>query len=254
MCGRQLIGRWLVRPARVLAACTCLLWPAASVRADDPPPKPDRLWSIELALGASFGGPLDDIASAMEAAGFDDDVDYGDWGGVGYPLKSSDSTAWWGAGRRRIGHDRWSVGLAAGWSNFGTVYGNRSVGGLTDPDYRLVAAIETTIFAPMAWYQALPGARLGFGLGMNLTETWFGSQYSGESSNSWEPGLVVEAAVTTPPKSRFYLLLLLRYQLMQDLTLGPLRETASTGEEIVFPETDITLSNGFIGAGLGIRF
>jgi hypothetical protein len=231
-----------------------LLCPAASARADDPPPKPDRPWSIDLVLGASFGGPLDDIATAMEAAGFDDDVDYGDWGGIGYPLKSSDSSAWWGAARRRVGHDRWSVGIAAGWSDFGAVYGNRSVGGLTDPDHRLVAAIETMTFAPMAWYQALPGARLGFGLGVNRTETWFGSQYSGEEFDDWKPGVVMEGAVTTPASSRFYFLLLLQYRWIQDGTLGPLQETASTGEVIVFPESDITLSHGFIGAGLGIRF
>lgn len=238
----------------VLAACAGVLFGAASARADDPPPEPDRPWSIEFALGVSFGGPLDDIVSAMEGAGFDDEVGHGEWGHTDYPFKATDTGSWWCAARRRIGHEPWFAGIGVGWSNFGTVYGNRTVGGPADPDYRLVAAVEMTTFTPMAWYQALPAARLGFGLGLNRVETWFGSQHSGEDSTSWEPGLVVEAAVTTPPAKRFYLLLILRYQLMQDDTLGPLQETASTGEEIVFPETNVTLSHGVIGVGLGIRF
>jgi len=241
-----------VRAFLVLAACATLPLGPSLAAADEPKaPKPVRNWSIEIAPGASIGGPLDDIVSAMESAGVDDG---GGGGGVAYPFKSDDTTAWWGAARRRIGDDRWSVGLAAGSTSFGTAYGNRMIEGLTHPDYRLVASVEMTTFAPMGWFQGLPGARLGFGPAMNRVETWFGSQYSGGESDDWKPGLVVEAAVTAPARSRFYFLLLLQYRWIQDGSLGPFHETASNGEEVVFPETDINLSHGFVGVGLGVRF
>jgi ABC-type transport system involved in multi-copper enzyme maturation permease subunit len=109
---------------------------------------------------------------------------------------------------------------------------------------------------PMAWFQPLPAIRFGAGFAMNQVDTSLGNKYPEHftDSSSWEPGLVVEAAVTVPVASRFYFFALLQYRWLQDGTIGPWQGTASTGEVVVFPETDITLSHGFIGAGVGIRF
>lgn len=61
----------MVGPRLVFAVCLDFVF-AAQVRAAEPPPQtaPSRLWPLELALGPSLGGPLDDT----EAAGSGDVV------------------------------------------------------------------------------------------------------------------------------------------------------------------------------------
>ena len=108
--------------------------------------------------------------------------------------------------------------------------------------------------APMVWYQVAPAARLGAGIAVNRVDTSIGAYYSVNESRSWEPGILVEAAVTYPPASRFYFLMLVQYRWLQDGTIGPWQDEASTGEVAVFPESEVALSHGFVGAGVGIRF
>jgi hypothetical protein len=247
-----------VRAFLVFVVWTMLLLGPSLAAADEPKaPKPDRPWSVEFALGGSPGGPLDDIERAMQSAGFDDPYDlwwFGEEDLLHYPFTSSDHGVAWGAARRRLDRELWSVGIGVGLTRFGTAHGHRTVEGTFDSDYWVVGSVEMTTFAPMVWYQALPALRLGFGPGLNRVETSTATSYSGEETEEWKAGLVVEAAVTAPARSRFYFLLFLQYRWMQDGTLGPLQETASNGEEVFFPETDINLSHGFIGVGLGIRF
>ncbi len=243
-----------VRAFVVLAACAVLLLGAPPARADDPPPKPDRPWSVEVALGSSFGGPTEDIEDAMRAAGFDDTIEPG---GYSYPQTfDSEWSSLWGAARRRLGDSGWLVGVGAGWTELGSVGGNRNVEGEPEGSFYIYSEVEMLTIAPMAWFQPLPAARLGVGLALNRVDTHLGRSYSGEidDSSSWEPGLIVEAAVNAPVASRFYFFALLQYRWLQDGTIGPWQETASSGEVVVFPETDVTLSHGFVGAGVGIRF
>lgn len=241
----------------VLVGCAMLLLGPSLAAADEPPaPKPVRNWSIEFALGASIGGPLDDIESAMEAAGFGDDIDWGqEWGESEYPIQSSDSSSAWGAVRRRVGDGRWMLGLGAGWTNFGNVIGNHNVEGEPFARVSLDSEVEMLTLAPMAWYQVAPAARLGAGVALNRVDTSVGQYYGVVSeSSSWEPGILVEAAVTYPPASRFYFLMLVEYRWLQDGTIGPWQDEASNGEVVVFPESDVALSHGLGAVGLGIRF
>jgi hypothetical protein len=241
----------------VLAGCAVLPLGPSLAAADEPrSPKPVRNWSIEFALGASIGGPLDDIESAMEAAGFGDDIDLGqEWGEIKYPIHSSDSSSAWGAVRRRVGDGRWMLGLGAGWTNFGSVIGNHNVEGEPYARVSLDSEVEMMTLAPMAWYQVLPAARLGAGIAANRVDTSVGQSYGiVNDSSSWEAGLVVEAAVTYPPASRFYFLMLVQYQWLQDGTIGPWQDEASNGEVVVFPESEVALSHGLVAVGLGIRF
>ena len=246
-----------VRAFLVLAACATLPLGPSLAAADEPKaPKPVRNWSIEIAPGASIGGPLDDMKDAMAAAGFDDDVDLGSWGVTHYPSSASDSTAIWGAACRRFGDSNWLIGVGGGWTNFGSVSGNRNVEGEPLGIFYLYSEVEMLTIAPMAWYQPLPAARLGAGLALHRVDTQLGRTFTGEvdDSSSWEPGILVEAAVTYPPASRFYFLLLVQYRWLQDGTVGPWQGTASSGEVVVFPESEIALSHGLGAVGLGIRF
>ena len=245
-----------VRAFLVLAACATLLLGPSLAAADDPPsPKPERNWSLELAPAASIGGPLDDMKDAMAAAGFDDDVDLGSWGVTHYPSSASDSTAIWGAARRRFGDSKWLIGVGGGWTNFGSVSGNRNVEGEPLLSFSIDSEVEMLTIAPMAWYQVLPAARLGAGIAASRVDTSVGQSYGiVNNSSSWEPGILVEAAVTYPPASRFYFLMLVQYRWLQDGTIGPWQDEASTGEVAVFPESEVALSHGLVGIGLGIRF
>lgn len=246
-----------VRAFVVLAACAVLLLGAPPARADDPPaPKPERSWSLELALGPAFGGPTSDIEDAMRVAGFDDTLDLGGVGETSYPHTSGDDGSVWGAARRKLHGERWQVGVGFGWTSFGDVWGNHNVEGPPLESIVIYSEIEMLTIAPMAWFQLLPAIRFGAGLAMNQVDTSLGNKYPEHftDSSSWEPGLVVEAAVTAPVASRFYFFALLQYRWLQDGTLGPWQETAYNGEVVVFPETDVTLSHGFVGAGVGIRF
>jgi len=230
---------------------------AAPARADEPPPKPDRPWSVEFALGSSIGGPTEDIEDAMRAAGFDDPVEGGGCCDITYPRTSNEElSSLWGAARRRLGDGRWSVGVGAGWTELGSVGGNRNVEGEPPGSFYIYSEVEMLTLAPMTWFQPLPAVRLGAGLALNRVDTHLGRSYTAEvdDSSSWEPGLLVEAAVNAPVASRFYFFALLQYRWLQDGSMGPWQGMASTGELVVFPETDITLSHGFFAAGVGIRF
>jgi hypothetical protein len=219
-----------------------------------------RSWSLEFVLGPSFGGPIGDLEAAMRSAGFDDSIEGGQgWDGIDYPITVDDldmRLSSWGAARRRLGDGRWHVGVGAGRTSFGTVIGNRDVPGAPYGSFRIYSEIDMLTIAPMAWYQPAPAARLGAGLAISRVDTSLVAGYSTNSleSSSWEPGLVVEAAVTTPTASRFYFVALLQYRWLPSGTVGPWEETAMTGEVVVFPEATVTLSHGFVAVGLGIRF
>jgi len=241
----------------VLAGCAMLLLGPSLAVADEPPsPKPERSWSLEFALGPSFGGPTDDIEDAMRAAGFDDTMDLGEWGESSYPHTSGDDGSVWGAARRKLGDERWQVGVGFGWTSFGDVWGNQNVEGPPLEPIVTYSEIEMLTIAPMAWFQPLPAIRFGAGLAMNQVDTSLGNKYPEHftDSSSWEPGLTVEVAVTAPVASRFYFLALLQYRWLQDGTIGPWQDTASTGEVVVFPESEVTLSHALVAVGLGIRF
>ena len=241
----------------VLAACALLPLGASPAEADEPAaPKPERNWSIELAVGRSSGGPTADIEDAMRVAGFDDAFEHGCCGDTSFPFTSGDYWSVWGAARRKLGGERWQVGVGFGWTGFDDVWGNRNVEGSPPESIVIHSEIEMLTIAPMAWFHPLRSLRFGAGPAMNHVDAFIGREHPEHytDSSSWEPGLVVEAAVTAPVASRFYFLALLQYRWLQDGTVGPWQETASTGEVVVFPRADVTLSHRFAAVGLGIRF
>ena len=248
-------SRWFLVPVVFLAPL--LAPPLLRAEEPSPPTRAPRNWSIELATGLLGGGPAEDIEDAMRAAGFDDYLGGGQgWGSTSHPFTSDADPSVWGAARRKLGDGRWQVGVGIGWTNFDSVFGNRNVEGDSPESVVIYSDIEMLTIAPMAWFQPVPAVRLGAGLAMDRVDTSIGYRYpeTFSESSSWKPGLVVEAAVTVPVASRFYFLALLQYRWLQSGTIGPWQETASTGEVVVFPESEINLSHGFVALGVGIRF
>jgi len=240
-----------------LVSAAAILCGAPPAAADEPPPQPDRAWFVELALGEAVGGPADDLEDAMRAAGLDDYME--DWlGGNGssYPRSSDEGTSLWGAAGRRLGDSRWSVGLGFGRTELGTVSGNRNIEGEPPGSFHIYSEVEMLTLAPVAWFKPVPAVRLGAGLALNRVDTQLGRSYTGnlDDESSWEPGLLVEAAVNAPVASRFYFLAVLQYRWLDDGTMGPWQETASTGEVVAFPETEVELAHGYYAVGLGVRF
>jgi hypothetical protein len=192
----------------------------------------------------------------MRVAGFDDTYESGCCGDTSFPFTSGDDWLFWGAVRRELGDERWQLGVGLGRTGFDEVWGNRNVEGSPPESTIIHSEIEMLTIAPMAWYQLLPAARLGAGLALTRVDTYLGGSYSGavDDSSSWEPGLIVEAAVNAPVASRFYFLALLQYRWLDDGSLGAWQDEASSGEVVAFPESSFTLSHGLVAVGLGVRW
>lgn len=246
-----------VRAFIALVGCAALLLGAPPAGADDPPaPKPDRSWSIELAVGAVSGGPSADIEDVMRVAGFDDTFESGCCCDTEFPFTSGDYWSVWGAARRELGEGRWQLGVEFGEIGFDDVWGNRNVDGSPPESIVIHSEIELLSIVPMAWFQPLGALRFGAGPAVTHVDALVGHQCPQDctDTSSWELGLVVEAAVSAPLASRFYFLALLQYRWLPDGTLGPWQETASTGEVVAFPRTEVALSHRFAAVGLGVRW
>ena len=252
--GRSLFSL-LVLPAILLAS--------PLLRADDPSPSPrrPRVWSFEVVAGRSFGGPSSDLEAAMRQAGFDDSISGGWFGGgtTTYPYtqgESWDITSYWGAARRRLGHGPWHVGLGGGTTGFGTVTGYRE---RVDDLYAglfLDAGSRIVTLAPMAWYEPAPGLRLGAGPAIHRVDLELGHSYGSGSVRyrSWNPGFVVEVALTVPADTPVFFAALAQYRWAGNATAGPWETTTYQGAHVEFPATSVPVSHGFVALGIGGRF
>ncbi len=249
-----------VLPLLVLPA---ILLASGSLRADDPAPSPRRIqtWSFEVVSGPSLGGPSSDFEAAMRRYGFDDST-HGSWfgGGTTYPYTDDElwtTTSYWGAARRRLGNGPWHVGLAGGPTEFGTVSGYRETSASGYTGAYVDARARMVTLAPMAWYEPARGLRLGAGLAIHRVDLELGSMWfssGSEQFRSYEPGLILEAAITVPVDTPVFFVALAQYRWAADATAGPWEATSSSGGPVPFPATSVTLSHGFVAIGIGGRF
>jgi hypothetical protein len=252
-------GRFL--PA--LLVFPAFLLSSAILRADDPSPSTRRpqSWSFEIVAGPSLGGPSSDLEEAMRQYGFDDSISGGWFGGgtTTHPYtqdESWDINSYWGAARRRLGHGSWHVGLGGGTTEFPTVTGYREK---VDNVYAMVfleAGSRIVTLAPMAWYEAAPGLRLGAGPAIHRVDFELGHSYEpgAVQYRSWNPGFVVEVALTVPVDTPVYFAALAQYRFAGTATVGPWESTTHLGAHVEFPSTNVPVSHGFVGLGIGGRF
>jgi len=246
-----------------LLVLPALLLSSTILRADDTPPSPRRpqSWSFEVVAGPSFGGPSGEIEAAMRRYGFDDSLSGGWFGGgtTTYPTtqdESWDATSYWGAARRRLGHGPWHVGLGGGTTELGTVTGYRDKVGNAYAMVWLDVSSRVLTLAPMAWYEAVPGLRLGAGPAIHRVDFELGYSYeSGKvQSRSWKPGFVVEVALTLPADTPVFFAALAQYRFAGTATAGPWETTTYQGAHVEFPATSVPVSHGFVALGIGGRF
>lgn len=253
------LGRTSTAPLVLLA----FLLSSAILRADDASPSPRRpqSWSFEVVAGTSLGGPTSDLEAAMRQAGFDDSLSGGWFGGgtTTYPYTQDESWAinsYWGAARRRLGHGPWHVGLGGGTTEFGTVTGYREKVGNTYTMVFLDVGSRVLTLAPMAWYEAAPGLRLGAGPAIHRVDFELGYSYEAGTvqNRSWKPGFVVEVALTLPVDTPVFFTALAQYRFAGTATAGPWETPTYQGAHVEFPGTSVPVSHGFVALGIGGRF
>ncbi len=228
--------------------------PAGQAEAPQPSAPVRASLSIDLLVaGTSLGGPSGSIESAMREAGMDDPGHGGILGTehVSYPRTHDfpERVTVWIAGRGRLHGGVWRFGFGAGGTGLGTVEGHAS------PDDLYVTAKSTILsVAPMAWLQAAPALRLGFGPAVHVVDVdtdvgdFPGADPPEEFANRrWRLGLLVEAAVQFPVGRPYYFLLLGQYRWLAETTV----EIPAPGGSM---SVGVPLSHGFFGAGVGFRF
>lgn len=216
-------------------------------------PLPPSLSIDLLVAGMSLGGPSGSIESAMREAGLDDPGHGGILGTehVSYPRTHDfpGRVTVWIAGRGRLRGGVWRFGFGAGGTGLGTVEGHA---GPVD----LYVTAKSTVFsvAPMAWLQAAPALRLGFGPAVHVVDVdtdvsdFPGADPPEEFANRrWRLGLLVEAAVQYPVDRSYYFLLLGQYRWLAETTVN----VPAAGGSL---SVGVPLSHGFVGAGVGFRF
>jgi len=206
-----------------------------------------------LVAGMSLGGPSGSIESAMREAGLGDPGHGGILGAehVSYP-RTHDfprRVTLWIAGQGKPHGGVWRFGFGAGGTGLGTAEGHSS-----QADLYVTAKSTILSVAPMAWLQAAPALRLGFGPALHVVDVdtdvddYPGADPPEEFANRrWRLGLLVEAAVQYPVDAPYYFLLLGQYRWLAETTVT----IPAPGGSL---SVGVPLSHGFVGAGVGIRF
>ncbi|MBK9965605.1 MAG: hypothetical protein IPP07_12145 [Holophagales bacterium] len=228
--------------------------PAENAAAPRPSARGTASLSIDLLVaGMSLGGPSGSIESAMRVAGLDDPGHGGILGTehVSYPRTHDlpERATVWIAGRGRLRGGVWRFGFGAGGTGLGTVEGHASPADL-------YVTAKSTVFSvvPMAWLQAAPALRLGFGPALHVVDVdtdigdFPGADPPEEFANRrWRLGLLVEAALQYPVDRPYYFLLLGQYRWVAETTV----DIPAPGGSL---SVGVPLSHVFVGAGVGIRF
>ncbi len=225
---------------------------AAQTRED----KPGRGWSVSWAAGGPFGRRSTvDIEKAMIAAGLDDP-----------------STAWCFPGHCRslVPHPqssyagRLDVMLTVGYllrprlelralwaiANLGETEGYRY---RDDPSFGTYMSLKqrVTSVAVLPALKVSGAVRVGAGPSLNFLSV---RDDAGVGSTATRPGLLAEASLTMPTRSRFFFEASAQYRLILPAEVGPFEEPASTfGEGARLPRTRVSFSHGELGLGLGVR-
>jgi hypothetical protein len=229
--------------------------PATEPAVAPPPPAavPANASVDLLVAGMSVGGPSGRIESAMREAGLDDPGHGGILGTehVSYPRTHDfpERATLWLAGRGKPHGGIWHFGFGAGWTGLGTVEGHNSA-----DDLYVTAKSTILSVAPIAWLQAAPALRLGFGPALHVVDVdtnvddFPGADPPEEFANRrWRLGLLVEAAVQYPVDRSYYFLLLGQYRWLAETTVTIPAPRGSLS-------VSVPLSHGFVGAGVGFRF
>jgi hypothetical protein len=97
--------------------------------------------------------------------------------------------------------------------------------------------------------------RVGLGPSLNFLKVQDISAGGGSpSSTTIRPGLLAEASLTTPARSRVFFEISAQYRYVLPAEIGPIDEPASMfSEGAQLPRTGVSFSHGMVALGLGVR-
>lgn len=217
------------------------------------PQRPSRPWTLSAVTGVPSNAPLRDLERAMRDTGFDlasggcfFDLCFGPTT-MPYSMHARAYRDSWTAGiNRRIG-PRLGVGVTGGRTLIGWTNGrHRGTGTYLE--------IETamTHVAPLVTFTAMPGVRVGVGPGIFSTTFARTGLDPQPLTTTRRPGLLAEASLTFPRRSRVFAELSAQQRWLGRQPLGPI-EVVPDGLA-TFPQTQVRVTHWFIGLGAGVRF
>ncbi len=227
------------------------------LRQSAPPPAARRdvarPWTVSVVTGMPSTGPLDELERAMRNTGFDLAL-----GGCIFDLCFGPSSMPYSMQARAF-RDSWTAGINRRiGSRLGvSVTGGRTLIGWTNGRHRGTGAyleIETAMThgAPLVTFTPTPGVRVGAGPGV------FSAAFARTGLDPQplvtrrRPGLVAEASLTFPRRSRVFVELSAQQRWLGRQPLGPI-DVLPDGTA-PFPRADVRVAHWFIGLGAGVRF
>lgn len=241
---------------RVVVAALAMTLVSANSAAQTREEKPGRRWSVSWTAGAPFGGrSAADIEKAMVAAGLDDASPgclFGPCYGTPHPFSSTD-----GLGTTlTLGYllrPRLELRALWGRANLGETDGYRDGPGFGT--YMFLRQRITTV-AVLPALKVSGGVRVGAGPSLNfLSVRDDAGTGGGVGSTAIRPGLLAEASLTVPVRSRFFFEVSAQYRYVLPAEIGPIDKPAAMfSEGARLPRTRVSFSHGVVGLGLGVRF
>jgi hypothetical protein len=217
------------------------------------PQRPSRPWTVSVVTGVPSNAPLRDLERAMRETGFDLAS-----GGCFFGLCFEPTTMPYSAHARAY-RDSWTAALNRRIGpHLGVgVTGGRTLIGWTNGRHRGTGTyleIETamTHVAPLVTFTPTPGVRVGVGPGIFSTTFARTGLYPQPLTTTRRPGLLADASLTFPRRSRVFAELSAQQRWLGRQPLGPI-EVEPDGLA-TFPQTQVRVTHWFIGLGAGVRF
>lgn len=209
----------------------------------------ERPWEVVVSLGGPVGGSAGDLEAAMAASGFGDTrID------VEHPFSSGSEITWAASIRRRI-RPRLDVELIATRARMGSTLGYHEVGlGL---GHSLFLDQSVTTIAPIVSYR-LQGVHVGGGpapsrVRVDRTDSAFSGS---NSTNTWKVGLLLDAGVTIPSRSRLFFEGRGQYRWLPTFGTGPFESSNGLSGDfpLTMPAAEVDMSHAYFAVGMGARF
>jgi hypothetical protein len=220
-------------------------------------PRPDQKWAVSAVVGTTSSGPAGDLEDAMRAAGFDENRGSCIFGlcfpGANHPFSRTgfgEIGFPWTISAHRWLSSWYGVGVSGGFAGIGTTMGQRRDSG----EYLDVQYSVATV-APLFMLRPAHGLHTGIGPAFFTTTFTTGptaaNQYQTQTKRTG--GLLWEAGVTVPPRSRVFGEFLVQYRHVGRVSAGPFDATNGFSTSTL-PGTNVQMNHWFLGVGAGLRF
>jgi hypothetical protein len=208
-------------------------------------------WSFSTRIGWCLGGPSHDMVKSMQSHGFGDRVDT--WlssGTIDYPITDHTTPSGLISFKYKF-HSTLAIGIDIGYNDLGYTKGCNEV----EADFNTYfIRIDYSMYNITPLFSYIPNDAFIVGIGPSVyfTKAWQeGVAYPGPEieENHTKLGFLIDLAVRVPQRSLLFFEMNCQYRYAGKELIGPFDEM-----KYGLPETEVSYSNIFIGAGLGFRF